>query len=147
LWSPWLPWLKFILATSMPASTRARIFSGVAVAGPRVQTIFARRLTFAQRSPSPGVRLYRSRKVQENCSETVPSSWSAAGQFTGPDAVAGQHVELAQLTTGLLHPIERPSFVQDVVRLPDADRVHRAVAQQVEAGEVGVAGPRRGRKA
>ena len=46
LWSAWLPWLKFIRATSMPAATRSRIFSGVAVAGPRVQTIFARRLTF-----------------------------------------------------------------------------------------------------
>src|SRR3569833_4789465 len=101
LWSPWLPWLKFILATSMPASTRARIFSGVAVAGPRAQTIFARRLTFAQRSPSPGVRLYRSRKVQENCSETVPSSWSAAGLFSGFVAVAGLFVVLVLLLFGL----------------------------------------------
>ncbi|MFB9903266.1 VanZ family protein [Allokutzneria oryzae] len=35
----------------MPASTRSRSFSGVAVAGPRVQTIFARRLTSEQPRP------------------------------------------------------------------------------------------------
>ncbi|WP_086827399.1 VanZ family protein [Allokutzneria sp. NRRL B-24872] len=35
----------------MPASTRSRSFSGVAVAGPRVQTIFARRLTSEEPRP------------------------------------------------------------------------------------------------
>ena len=37
------PWLKFSRATSIPASTRAVICSRELVAGPRVQTILARR--------------------------------------------------------------------------------------------------------
>ena len=44
-WSSWVPWLRFSRATSMPASTSARIFSGVSTAGPRVQTILALRTT------------------------------------------------------------------------------------------------------
>jgi hypothetical protein len=43
-WSSWEPWLRFIRATSIPASTRARNRSGPATAGPRVQTIFALRM-------------------------------------------------------------------------------------------------------
>ena len=53
-WSEWLPWLKFSRARSMPASTRPRIRSGVAVAGPMVQTIFARRVTVVRLAVPPG---------------------------------------------------------------------------------------------
>src|SRR6516165_6972498 len=42
-WLAWLPWLMLSRATSSPAATRAAIWSGPDVAGPRVQTIFARR--------------------------------------------------------------------------------------------------------
>src|SRR3954470_23611507 len=38
-----MPWLKFSRATSIPDSTRALTCSGELVAGPRVQTILARR--------------------------------------------------------------------------------------------------------
>ena len=41
--SSWDPWLMFSRATSIPASTSSRIFSGVPTAGPRVHTIFALR--------------------------------------------------------------------------------------------------------
>src|SRR5689334_9252757 len=51
-WSSWLPWLKLSRATSMPASTRPRIRSGEEVAGPSVQTIFARRVTRTRLVPS-----------------------------------------------------------------------------------------------
>src|SRR6202034_3247490 len=43
-WSAWLPWLMLSLATSMPALINAVICSWLDVAGPSVQTIFARRL-------------------------------------------------------------------------------------------------------
>jgi hypothetical protein len=39
-----VPWLMLSLATSMPAPISAVICSWLEVAGPRVQTIFARRL-------------------------------------------------------------------------------------------------------
>ena len=42
-WLAWAPWLKFSRATSIPASTRAAIAPADLVAGPRVQTILARR--------------------------------------------------------------------------------------------------------
>src|SRR5882757_9957199 len=42
--SSYVPWLRFKRATSIPASTRALIWSYESVAGPRVQTIFARRM-------------------------------------------------------------------------------------------------------
>src|SRR5882757_9431942 len=42
--SSYVPWLRFKRATSMPASTRALIWSYESVAGPRVQTILARRM-------------------------------------------------------------------------------------------------------
>ena len=42
-WSAYVPWLMLSRATSMPASTSSRIFSGVFTAGPRVHTIFALR--------------------------------------------------------------------------------------------------------
>src|SRR5690242_10383026 len=42
-WSAWSPWLKFIRATFIPAFSRAVICSSEEVAGPRVQTILARR--------------------------------------------------------------------------------------------------------
>jgi hypothetical protein len=38
-----LPWLKFNRAMSIPAATSSSIRSGLAVAGPSVHTIFARR--------------------------------------------------------------------------------------------------------
>src|SRR3979409_923055 len=41
--SAWAPWLRFSRATSIPAWTSSRTRSGAAVAGPSVQTIFARR--------------------------------------------------------------------------------------------------------
>src|SRR5262249_35185212 len=50
--SSWLPWLKLSRATSIPASTRPRIRSGDEVAGPSVQTIFARRVTRTRLVPS-----------------------------------------------------------------------------------------------
>src|SRR6478736_1509305 len=43
-WSAWSPWLKFIRATFIPASRRAAMPSSEEVAGPMVQTIFARRV-------------------------------------------------------------------------------------------------------
>src|SRR6202035_5746397 len=43
-WSAWLPWLMLSLATSMPALISAVSCSWLDVAGPSVQTIFARRL-------------------------------------------------------------------------------------------------------
>src|SRR5580692_3900783 len=43
-WSAWWPWLMLSRATSMPALISAVICSWLEVAGPRVQTIFARRL-------------------------------------------------------------------------------------------------------
>ena len=59
-WSSWEPWLKFSRATSIPASTSDRNPSVPATAGPRVQTIFALRMTRAYCSrgagPCPGAR-------------------------------------------------------------------------------------------
>ena len=52
-WSACSPWLKFSRATSMPASTSARARSGVSVAGPSVQTIFARRITLKRKGFQP----------------------------------------------------------------------------------------------
>src|SRR6478736_1445973 len=43
-WSAWSPWLKFIRATFIPASRRAAMPFSEEVAGPMVQTIFARRV-------------------------------------------------------------------------------------------------------
>jgi DNA ligase (NAD+) len=45
LWSSWVPWLRLSRATSSPARTSLRRISGLDVAGPRVATIFARRVT------------------------------------------------------------------------------------------------------
>ena len=43
LWSARSPWLKFSRAMSIPASTSRATCSSLEVAGPSVQTIFARR--------------------------------------------------------------------------------------------------------
>src|ERR1051326_2479070 len=42
-WLAWSPWLMLSRATSSPAATSAATWPGPDVAGPRVQTIFARR--------------------------------------------------------------------------------------------------------
>src|SRR5690606_41243268 len=49
--SAWLPWLRLNRATSIPASTRDLIRSYESVAGPSVQTIFARRMVRAYGLP------------------------------------------------------------------------------------------------
>ena len=46
-WAAWSPWLRLSRATSMPAATRASSCPSLDVAGPRVQTILARRTTRA----------------------------------------------------------------------------------------------------
>ena len=66
-WSACSPWLKLSRATSMPASTSARARSGVSVAGPSVQTIFARRITSSSVGPRrrrPPVARYTGTRVQ-----------------------------------------------------------------------------------
>src|SRR6478752_2437305 len=60
-WSAWSPWLKFIRATFIPASSRASMRSSDAVAGPMVQTIFARRVMVGL---SCGGRWWRTREVE-----------------------------------------------------------------------------------
>ena len=52
LWSAWSPWLKFMRATSIPASTSDRTTSSELVAGPSVQTIFPRLFTNSEHSPA-----------------------------------------------------------------------------------------------
>src|SRR6476619_5084184 len=64
-WSAWSPWLKFIRATFIPASRRAAMPSSEEVAGPMVQTIFARRV-IADLSVGD-VQEVRSRRLHRKC--------------------------------------------------------------------------------
>ncbi|GAB3466355.1 hypothetical protein GCM10027519_34520 [Kineococcus endophyticus] len=82
-WSSCEPWLKFIRATSIPASTSDRNPSGPATAGPRVQTIFALRM------PRPYCAAGGDRRVGRAGLRTDTGSSPATPPRTGDADVRG----------------------------------------------------------
>src|SRR5579859_6476982 len=122
----------------MPAATRSRSFSGVAVAGPMVHTIFARLLTIAQTSPvrwtDPGdpSRLTTRSSRGHATFRSVPRESPGLAPLGRTDVVGGPFVQVTQLPPARAHAIGGLRRVQRVVRFVRRGRVQRLVSQQVD---------------